>query len=79
MIRLLRFISLCLGFMLTIAPSLLAFEFVYSLGEPPKDITETMLYLALTLFTGLVLGGGLLLIGIPNLVVGAKKADISLA
>lgn len=59
--------------MLTIAPSLLAFQFAYGVGEAPKDITESMLYLSVTLLGGSVLGGGLLFVGIPNLVVGAQK------
>ena len=73
MIKLLRFFSLCLGCTLTIAPSLLMLQFAYGVGDPPKDMTETLLYLAITLFGGLVLGAGLLLVGLPNLVVGAQN------
>lgn len=73
MIRFLRVLSLSIGGLLTIAPSLLAIQFSYGVGEPPNNIVEAILYLAITLFGGLFLGGGLLLVGIPNLVVGPQK------
>lgn len=66
----LRLISFIVGSMLTLAPLLLLLSFSYGVGEPPSSDTKGLRYFALPLLAGAALGGGLLLVGMPNLVIG---------
>lgn len=71
MLTVLRFISLALGCVLTMAPSFLALQFAYGVGEPPE--TESyFVFFGPLLVIGLLFGLGPLLIGLPKVVAGSK-------
>ena len=69
----LRLINLVFGGALTLAPLLLLLSFSYGVGEPPSSDPKGFRYFALPLLAGVALGGGLLLAGLPNLVVGSIR------
>ncbi|HRL78009.1 MAG TPA: hypothetical protein PLC86_20210 [Candidatus Accumulibacter phosphatis] len=64
-----RVVLLIAGIALVIAPSFLLLQFAYGVGEPPAQ--NQMAFFAPTLGIGIVLGGGLVLVGVPRLVAGA--------
>lgn len=70
---LLRFMSFITGGALILAPFLLLLSFSYGVGEPPSTDPKSIGYFALPLLVGVALGGGLLLVGLPNLVVGPRR------
>jgi hypothetical protein len=69
----LRLISLVAGGALTLAPLLLLLSFSYGVGEPPTSDPKGYGYFALPLLAGAALGAGLLLVGLPNVVVGSMR------
>jgi len=69
MIPTLRILSLVIGTALAVAPSFLLLQFAYGVGEPPAK-GEVAFFLPVV-GIGLLLGGGLLLVGLPRLVSGA--------
>ena len=69
----LRLINLVVGGALTLAPLLLLLSFSYGVGEPPSSDPKGVGYFALPLLAGVTLGGGLFLVGLPNLVVGSIR------
>ena len=69
----LRITSLVAGGLLTLAPMYLLLSFSYAVGEPPSAEAKGLKYFALPLLAGAGLGGGLLLVGLPNLVVGSLR------
>ncbi len=68
MLTLLRLVALIFGCALLVAPATVFLGFTYAVGEPPDD-SFSFLFPELIGF-GLLLGGGLVLVGIPKLVVG---------
>lgn len=70
---LVRLISLVAGAGLTLAPLLLLLSFSYDVGASPYADPKGFKYFALPLLAGVVLGGGLLLVGLPDLVVGPVR------
>lgn len=54
---------------MVIAPSFLLLQFAYGVGEPPSQ--NQVAFFVPTLGIGLVLGGGLVLVGLPRVVAGA--------
>jgi hypothetical protein len=69
----LRLISFVVGCALTLAPMYLLVSFSYAVGEPPSSESKGFGYFALPLIGGVALGGGLLLAGLPNLVIGPMR------
>ena len=73
MSTMIRFISFATGSVLAVAPMLLLLWFSYSVGEPPRSHPKGFTFFAAPLLAGFILGGGLLLVGLPKLVAGAKR------
>ena len=69
MIPALRFVSFIIGVALVASPSFLLLQFAYGVGEPPNN-SEIAFFLP-TLGIGFLLGGGLVLVGLPRLLAGA--------
>ena len=69
----LRLISLVVGSALTLVPLLGLLSFSYLVGEPPSSDPKGFGYFGLALLDGVALGGGLLLAGLPSLVVGSIR------
>ena len=69
----LRLVNLVVGGALTLAPLLLLLSFSYAVGELPSSDPKGVGYFALPLLAGVTLGGGLFLVGLPNLVVGSIR------
>jgi hypothetical protein len=64
-----RAVLLIVGIAVVIAPSFLLLQFAYGVGEPPSQ--NQVAFFVPTLGIGLVLGGGLVLVGLPRVVAGA--------
>ncbi len=71
MLNFLRLVSFLFGCALLVAPSAVFLGFSYAVGEPPED-TFSFLFPELVGF-GVLLGGGLILVGIPRLVMGPAR------
>lgn len=71
MLTVLRLTSLVLGCALTLAPSFLALQFAYGVGEPP-EAERYFAFFGPLLVVGLLFGLGPLLIGLPKVVAGSK-------
>jgi hypothetical protein len=70
-----RLVFLLAGAALTLAPMLALLSFSYGVGEPPSSHPKGFEYFAWPLLAGVGIGGGLLLVGVPNLVVGQKRPN----
>lgn len=75
----LRISFFAMGCALTAAPMILLLSFSYGVGEPPSSDPKGFRYFVAPLLVGLVLGGGLLLVGLPNLVVGHQRPALRIA
>jgi hypothetical protein len=78
MIVALRIFFFVTGLALVAAPSHLLLQFAHAVGEPPAP-DEKLNFFLLPLAAGLVLGGGLLLVGLPRLVAGSTTPAWRLA
>lgn len=78
MIAVLRFLSFATGIALVAAPSYLLLLFAHGVGKAPAS-SETLLFLLAPFTVGLVLGGGLLLVGLPGVVAGPSTPNGQLA
>jgi hypothetical protein len=72
MLKILRFLCLCTGTVLFIAPLILALGFAFAVGEPPAE-GERALFAIKMLVAGGVIGAGLILVGLPRIVVGQRR------
>src|SRR5688572_19888642 len=78
MIALLRALSFIAGLALLAAPSFLLLQFAYGVGEPPESQASAFFLLLLPVCMGFILGGGLLLAGLPHLVLGPRRPTMRL-
>jgi len=73
MAKLARATFFLVGMLLTATPVFAYLAFGYGVGDPPQRTFGDLLFLVVPLAPGLLFGGGLLLVGLPGLVEGARR------